>query len=372
MSQPLRIGISGTRGIPNRYGGFEQCAEYLAKGLVEKGHHVWVYCSSAHEYQEAEWAGVWLIHCQDPEQRMGTAGQFIYDFNCFHDARKRNFDVLLQLGYTSSSIWHRYWPKTVNIVNMDGLEWKRSKYSNRVQRFLKLAEKWAATNATALVADSVGIQEYLEQTYQKPSAFIPYGAERFTNPDARFLETQQVQPFGYDLLIARMEPENNIEMILEGHLMSKCSYPLLIVGNTGNKFGTYLKEKFGSDPMIRFVGGIYDAESINNLRYYSRLYYHGHSVGGTNPSLLEAMGCRALIVAHNNPFNRAVLDVAGFYFSSAHEVAGISAHVANKEDRSDWLDQNLQKIEQVYNWPAVVAAYEQLFYISSEVKANRI
>lgn len=361
MSHPLRIGISGTRGIPNRYGGFEQCAEYLAKGLVEKGHRVWVYCSSAHEYQEDAWEGVHLIHCLDPEPRMGTAGQFIYDFNCFHDARKRNFDVLLQLGYTSSSIWRRYWPKTFNIVNMDGLEWKRSKYSNRVQRFLKMAEKWAALNADALVADSTGILEYLERSYQKPATFIPYGAELFQNPDERFLETQQVQAFGYDLLIARMEPENNIEMILEGHLLAQSHYPLLVVGGTGNKFGAYLKEKFNADPMIRFTGGIYDTAIINNLRYFSRLYYHGHSVGGTNPSLLEAMACRSLLLAHNNEFNRAVVGVDGFYFSSAHEVAGVSAHVRGKEDYSEWLEANLHKIETVFNWPAVVDAYEELF-----------
>jgi len=358
--QTLRIGILGTRGIPNRYGGFEQCAEYLAKGLVEKGHQVWVYCSSAHEYQKPVWEGVQLIHCKDPEPRIGTAGQFLYDLHCFRDARKRKFDVLLQLGYTSSSIWRRYWPKTINIVNMDGLEWKRSKYSSKVQRFLKLAEKWAALHADALVADSIGIKDYLESAYRKPSTFIPYGAEIFASPDERYLEMQQVPPYGYDLLIARMEPENNIEMILEGHLQANSNYPLLVVGGTANKFGQYLKEKFGQQPLIRFTGGIYDAALINNLRYFSRLYYHGHSVGGTNPSLLEAMGCRCLIAAHNNAFNRAVLGVDGFYFRSAHEVAALSASVTTKERQSEWLSANLQKIETIYNWPAVVAAYEQL------------
>lgn len=360
MATSLRIGILGTRGIPNRYGGFEQCAEFLAKGLVEKGHKVWVYCSSAHEYQQPEWEGVQLIHCKDPEPRIGTAGQFIYDLNCFRDARKRKFDVLLQLGYTSSSIWRRLWPRTVNIVNMDGLEWKRSKYSPKVQRFLKVAEKWAAQHADALVADSVGIQEYLMQKYGKPSSFIPYGAELFEQPDERYLTTQQVQPFGYDLLIARMEPENNIEMILDGHLASGVPYPLLVVGNTGHTFGSYLKQKFAANSLVRFTEGIYDATVLNNLRYFSRLYYHGHSVGGTNPSLLEAMACRALIVAHNNPFNRAVLGVDGFYFGNIHEVAGISAHVQSKEDRSEWMAQNLAKIKATYNWPTIVEAYERV------------
>lgn len=365
--QSLRIGILGTRGIPNRYGGFEQCAEYLAKGLLEKGHQVWVYCSSAHEYQQPEWEGVQLIHCKDPEPRMGTAGQFIYDFHCFRDARKRKFDVLLQLGYTSSSVWRRFWPRTVNIVNMDGLEWKRSKYSPKVQRFLKMAEKWAAVHADALVADSVGIQDYLQKTYGKPSAFIPYGAAIFSEPDEHYLDTQQVQPYGYDLLIARMEPENNIEMILEGHLLSGSDYPLLIVGNTHNHFGTYLKGKFGNHPSLRFTEGIYDAAIINNLRYYSRLYYHGHSVGGTNPSLLEAMACRALIAAHDNPFNQAVLGEEAFYFRDKKDIAALSKDFLNKEEKGQWLRDNLQKIRQTYNWPAVVDAYERLMV---EVAAN--
>lgn len=110
MSTSLKIGILGTRGIPNRYGGFEQCAEYLALGLKEKGHEVWVYNSVHHEYKENEWKGVHIVHCKDPEDKMGTFGQFIYDLNCINDARKRNFDVLLQLGYTSNSIWYWRWP----------------------------------------------------------------------------------------------------------------------------------------------------------------------------------------------------------------------------------------------------------------------
>ena len=125
----IKIGILGTRGIPNAYGGFEQFAQYLAAGLVKMGHSVTVYNSSTHPFRESNWEGVEIVHCYDPENKIGTAGQFVYDYNCIRDAAKRNFDILLQLGYTSSSVWHRYWPKNaVNIVNMDGLEWKRTKY----------------------------------------------------------------------------------------------------------------------------------------------------------------------------------------------------------------------------------------------------
>ena len=133
----LKIGILGTRGIPNHYGGFEQFAEYLSLGLVQRGHDVYVYNSANHPYQNAEWNDVQIIHCKDPESKLGTFGQFFYDLNCINDARKRNFDILLHLGYTSDSVWHRRWPKnTINMMNMDGLEWMRSKYNKPTKWFL--------------------------------------------------------------------------------------------------------------------------------------------------------------------------------------------------------------------------------------------
>src|SRR5688572_18301185 len=174
----MKIGILGTRGIPNAYGGFEQFAQHLAKGLVEKGHKVSVYNSSNHPYKESTWSGVHIIHCNDPENKIGAAGQFIYDYNCLHDARKREFDVLLQLGYTSSSIWYRFWPKrTTNIVNMDGLEWRRAKYNKLTQKFLRWAESLAANHADTLIADSIGIKDYIIKKYQKEIVYIPYGAD---------------------------------------------------------------------------------------------------------------------------------------------------------------------------------------------------
>src|SRR5690606_21575776 len=111
MSLSLKLGILGTRGIPNRYGGFEQCAQFLAEGLVNRGHRVWVYNSHNHEYRQKTWKGVDIIHRFDPEYQIGTAGQFLYDWSCIEDARKRDFDILLHLGYTSNSIWHWRWPR---------------------------------------------------------------------------------------------------------------------------------------------------------------------------------------------------------------------------------------------------------------------
>jgi glycosyltransferase involved in cell wall biosynthesis len=357
----MKIGILGTRGIPNNYGGFEQFAEKLSVGLVQRNHQVWVYAPHNHPYKEETFEGVQLIRCFDPEYRVGTAGQFIYDYNCIKDARKRSFDVLLQLGYTSSSVWSRWLPKQSRIItNMDGLEWKRSKYKQAVKRFLKKAEKWAVSSSDYLVADSKGIQDYLFKTYNATSTFIAYGAEWIGIPSAGSLEEMQLSKASYDMLVARLEPENSIEIILEGVLMANSERLFLVIGNDKTAYGSYLKAKFESFPKIHFLGGIYDQQKLNALRYYSNLYFHGHQVGGTNPSLLEAMACSALIVAHKNEFNASVLGNDGFYFSSSKEVAmHLEKHI--KSDNLNRVSNNLEKVKKSYSWEKIIQGYEELF-----------
>src|SRR6188768_1731101 len=258
----MNIAILGTRGIPNAYGGFEQFAQYLAKGLVEKGHIVSVYNSSSHPYQEPEWRGVQIIHCNDPEIKIGTAGQFIYDYNCFQDARKRDFEILLQLGYTSSSVWYRFWPKkAINIINMDGLEWKRAKYNKLTQKFLQWAEGLAVKHGDVLVADSTGIKDYIQAKYQKEALYIPYGADIPESFSDSYLSDLSLKANQYFLLIARMEPENNVELVIRGYLESGHHYPLIIVGNTQNKYGQFLFKKYAS-ALIQFPGAIYDQSTI--------------------------------------------------------------------------------------------------------------
>lgn len=356
----MKIAILGTRGIPNAYGGFEQCAEYLSVGLLAKGHEVWVYNSHDHPYQEKEWNGVHIIHKFDPEYKVGTAGQFIYDLNCIRDARKRGFDVILQLGYTSSSIWGPLLPKrSVVVTNMDGQEWKRSKYSAKVQRYLKWAEKRAVLTSDYLVSDSVGIQDYLKGRYGVESTFIAYGADTFDEPDDAVCEEYGVSPYGYHMLIARLEPENNIETILDGVVESGLHTPFLVVGKHQTPFGEYLKNKFKEHRHIRFLGGIYNIQHLNNLRYYSHLYFHGHSVGGTNPSLLEAMASQALICANRNDFNAAILGDDAFYFQNAGEVAATLNGLAAKLDCVSMVKANFAKIQRLYTWDNIVSQYEQ-------------
>jgi len=355
----LKIGILGTRGIPNYHGGFEQFAEFFSVFLKEKGHEVYVYSSSNHPYQEKHFKEVQLIHCKDPEDKIGTVGQFIYDLNCIRDSRKRDFDILLQLGYTSNSVWHRWLPKNpIIITNMDGLEWKRTKYSKKVRRFLKYAESLAVKSSDYLIADSVGIQEYLKNTYNAPSTYIAYGSFLFSNPDEAILSEYNVKPDAYNMLIARLEPENNIETILDGVVKSKSDLPFLVVGkHDTNAFGAYVKEKFKANTNIRFLGGIYNQEHLNNLRQYSKVYFHGHTVGGTNPSLLEAMASNSLIVAHDNEFNKAILNEDAFYFSNAEGVTSAINTIETKQEYKHFLVQNRDKIKNKYSWEIINNSY---------------
>lgn len=352
----MKIGILGTRGIPNHHGGFEQFAEYFSVYAAEKGHEVYVYNSSLHPYQEENFKGVHLIHCRDTENKMGTAGQFVYDFNCIMDSRKRNFDVLLQLGYTSNAIWYPLLPKkSLIITNMDGLEWKRSKYSKMVQKFLKLSESLAVKSSDLLISDSTGIQSYLKGKYHQNSKFIAYGANIFENPNEKILSKYNLKAHEYSMLIARMEPENNIEMILDGYAESEMKFPFLVIGDAEKtRFGKKMLEKFKDFPQIQFLGAIYNFEELNNLRYFSQFYFHGHSVGGTNPSLLEAMASHSFMVANDNKFNRAILENDAFYFENKNDVTEILNH---RTRNLNFIKNNLEKIQHKYNWSIINQQY---------------
>ena len=357
----MKIAILGTRGVPNYYGGFEQFAEFFSVYLAEQEHEVYVYNSHNHPYQEKTFHGVNIIHQNDPEHKYGTFGQFIYDFNCIIDSRKRDFDIILQLGYTSNSIWFFLLPKKpIIITNMDGLEWKRTKYSKPVQQFLKFAERLAAVSSDYLVSDSLGIKKYLQERYKKQSTYIAYGAYPFISPKEGVITNYDVEKGKYNMIMARFEPENNLDMVLEGVSLNEDKTPILVIGNHNTKYGEYLKNKFKYFSNIRFIGGIYNLEHLNNLRYFSNLYFHGHSVGGTNPSLLEAMASHALVIAHNNDFNKGVLKENGYYFSNPLEVKNI-LNTIKKSNNLPMVENNYNAIVNEFNWEKINGEYLQLF-----------
>lgn len=357
----MRIGIIGSRGIPNRYGGFEELAEQLSVRLVKMGHSVFVYNGHRHPYANKEFKGVRIIHKYDPEHRFGTVGQFIYDFNQIFDSHWRKFDVILQLGYTSSGIWQWMLPKSSRIVtNMDGLEWKRSKYNKLTQRFLLRSEKWAARHSHLMVGDNIAIENYLHEKFGGQAVFIPYGAEILKSPNPAVLEPYSIQKGEYNLLIARMEPENHIREILTGVKNAASQKITLVMGNLDTKYGQELIRDF-KDARIRFLNAEYNKEIVDNLRHHCHLYFHGHSVGGTNPSLLEAMACGATIVAHDNPFNRSVTDENAFYFSNSDEVSHWIDTVEKDDKTTQMTKRNTNAIREKYNWKSIAEQYELVF-----------
>lgn len=357
----MKVAILGTRGIPNNYGGFEQFAEYLALGLVSKGHDVTVYSSKLHPYQKDSWKGINIVHIYDPENYMGTSGQFVYDFFSILDSRKKNYDIIFQLGYTSSSLFYSLHPLcSVVVTNMDGLEWKRTKYSKKVQWFLKWAESLAVEKSNFLVADSMGIKNYLKNKYGVESCYIPYGADLFSNPDVHVLKEYGLDAYGYNMLIARMEPENSIEVVLDGFVDSERNMPFLVVGNCNTKYGRYLRDKYINHTYIRFVGAIYRIEILNNLRYFSNIYFHGHTVGGTNPSLLEAMASSALVCANDNDFNSSILGRNAFYFINKQDVSNI-INTIDKNDNQEKIVSNLTAVKNKYSWDIIIDVYEKNF-----------
>ncbi len=362
MTKKLSIGFIGTRGIPNEYGGYESAIQELAPRLVRKGHKVVVYSSSLQTYKENTWHGVDLDYNYDPEDKLGSFGQFVYDFKCNISAKQHKHDVIFHMGYTSDSIWHWLWDRNaMHITNMDGMEWMRSKYSLKVQKFLKKAEKWAANKSKLLIADSTGIMNYLTDNYSTPAVHIAYGVEIPGSFDKKYLSDYNLEPGGYDLLIARMVPENNIEMAIKAKIISLDDFPLVIFGNS-NDYCSMLRKQYHSEKRIRFMDANYNKIALDSVRHFSRYYIHGHSVGGTNPSLLEAMAAGCRVIAHNNEFNSGVLGSGGEYFSTIENLIEIFNQDSFTAIKQSQIEMNISLLKKVYNWERISNEYVEAAY----------
>ncbi len=368
----MKIAFISTRGIPNNYGGFEQFAEYISVGLAQRGHEVVVYSPKFHPYQKDTYKGVRIKHIYSPETWMGSSvGSFFYDFASLKDALKReDFDIIYEAGYTSivpAYIWFnvRKRKRPVFTTNMDGLENKRSKFNPLVRRFLDWEEKMAVKYSHYLIADNMGIHDYYKEKYGKESKFLAYGADVHNDFNAGYLEEFGLEPEEYYILVARLEPENNIVMAIEGYLHSKENgrRPLVVVGKTGTPHGKELVKKYGQEKGVRFTGGIYDFRKIDSVRHFSRAYFHGHSVGGTNPSLLEAMAAGCFILAHDNIFNRAVLKENAFYYPSAEQVTEFldGMDKLTKDNKEACTANNIEVIRNEYSWEHLVDEHERYF-----------
>jgi glycosyltransferase involved in cell wall biosynthesis len=359
----MKIAILGTRGIPNNYGGFEQCAEYLSIGLVEKGHQVSVYSPDFHPYKEEVYQGVRIIRIAGLKSFLGNSvSNFIYDYLCFKDATRKDFDIILELGLITSalSIIFCNHKNKVIVTNLDGLEWKRSKWSNLVQKITKTLEKYGIKHSDYLIADNVGIQEYVLDKYNRNSKCISYGVVDTVTPNPNCLKEYGLIPDNYILTIARLEPENNLEMMFDAYIASGIKNPYFVVGNHLTNYGDFLKDKYRNAEII-FLGGIFNKHHLDNFRYYSKYYLHGHSVGGTNPSLLEAMNANAFILAHDNKFNKSVVNQNAYFFNSANALAALLKDKEIVKNKIEFSKNNLARIDKFYRWSIAVNQYESYF-----------
>ncbi|ODS90857.1 MAG: hypothetical protein ABS45_14515 [Comamonas sp. SCN 65-56] len=363
----LRIAILGARGIPADYGGFETFAEQLATRWAARGHAVTVYAEhGGARPPDHEYCGVHVRYRRRPS--WGSASVLAYDCACLWDAR-RGYDLVYMLGYGAA--WACWWPRlsgTPVWINVDGLEWARSKWSRLARTYLRLMEWVATRSATRLIADAQAIAEHFRQRYSRgaPCSFIAYGAEpvRADECDASTLTLTRwnLEPGRYLLVVARPEPENHLLEIILGYLQQPMDCPLIVVGAVTGATGYQRALLEHASVRVRFIGGVYDPGLLRCLRVHAACHLHGHSVGGTNPSLLEAMACGNWIIAHDNPYNREVARDAASYFSTPDELARClqawrertAAEQARRAARAR------QIVAQHYDWERIVDAYEAL------------
>jgi glycosyltransferase involved in cell wall biosynthesis len=360
----MKLAILGSRGIPARYGGFETFAEQLAVRLVERGHEVTVFCEASDQAPEqlnAEYKGVKLRRV--PTRALGPLSTLAYDAACFWQARS-SFDVVYMLGYGSSALcWlPRIWGTRV-WINMDGLEWARGKWGPVARQYLRWAETIAMWTPDRIIADAAAIRANLQSRYRKlpPCDVIPYGGDIATSAHPENLGGFGLDPGSYYLVVCRFEPENHVREIIEGFLHSGTQARLVLVGDHTRK-SAYVESlrRFQGDRLL-FIGPVYDRSKIQALRFFCRAYFHGHSVGGTNPSLLEAMGCGNAIVAHDNPFNREVLGGAGLFFSASDSVSTcIDSVDCGGADVASMKAAVVERVKQFYTWDRITDYYCQL------------
>jgi len=358
----IRLGILGTRGIPARYGGFETFAEQLSTRLAARGVDVTVFCPTPVPKSDVNYRGVRLKFVRFPS--LGKYSQMIWDAQCFWVAR-RSFDIVYMLGVGGSfAAWiprlfgARVW------VNSDGLEWKRSKFTLAQRAYLVLAEALSALFASRIVADASAIAKYLRKRYHGliKISTIAYGADIPTEePDCKLVAEWSLERDGYYLVVCRLEPENHVLEILEGFEQSKSALPLVVVGDVENPNAYVGNLLANRSARVRFVGTVYDKEKLTALRFYARAYLHGHSVGGTNPSLLEAMACSNLVIAHDNPFNREVLGDSGLFFATPSQLASTIDAIDSREVKTQEMRMAASaRIRERYLWDQIVEEYLEL------------
>jgi glycosyltransferase involved in cell wall biosynthesis len=315
--------VLGIRGVPAAHGGFESFAERLALFLVARGWRVTVYCQDDVEtvtqrYATDTWQGIERVTVQVSQG--GALGTMAFDWHAVRHAARQD-GVCLVLGYNTASFlallrWHA---KKI-LINMDGIEWKRPKWSAPVRAWFYVNEWLGAWLGHRLVADHPAIADHLATRRPRGAiATIPYGADEVVTASASQLASYGLESGRYLVSIARIEPDNNILTMVEAFSRRRRGFKLVVLGKfeDGNAYHAAVKSA-ASDEVV-FPGAIYDPKIVQALRYHARAYCHGHTVGGTNPSLVESLWSGNALLAHRNRFNLWTAGAEQFFFTDTNE-----------------------------------------------------
>lgn len=364
-SGSLRIALLGTRGAPARYGGFETAVEEVGKRLVAAGHDVTVYCrtgNSGMEPEPARYEGMRLVHL--PAVKKSSLETLSHTFlSALHLLVQPRYDAYVLCNAANAPVLPLLRLKgTPTAIHVDGLEWRRSKWGPVGQRYYRIAESMSVRWADALIADAYGIQCYYHDEFGAVTDGIAYGAP-IIEPGADKLAEVGVTPREYHLVVARFEPENHVHLMIEGYLASGAEHPLVVVGSSpySNEYNARIKEMAAKSDKIHLLGGLWDQDLLDQLYANALTYLHGHSVGGTNPSLLRAMGAGAPTVAYDVVFNREVAGPDADYVSTPTDVAdAIRRAEADPQAATSLGDALKQRAAENYRWDDVAADYAEL------------
>ena len=362
MSDPpagLSIAMIGTRGVPAHYGGFETCVEEVGARLVDKGHEVIVYCRGVEPQDRLDtYRGMSLVHL--PAMKRRTAETLSHTALSAAHLLGRRTDAALVFNCANAPLLPIIRASGIPVAtHVDGLEWKRAKWGNAGKRYYRWAEKMAVRWSDALIADAVGIAKYYRQEHHSDTELIAYGAPQISADTGRLRELD-LSSDGYHLVVARFEPENHVEEIVRGYSASLSSLPLVVVGSAPYSDDYTMSVRGAADSRVRFLGGVWDQQLLDQLYAGARSYLHGHSVGGTNPSLLRAIGAATATTAFDVGFNREVLGTAGRYFTTPGDLAII---IEEEERDSSALRERAQRgfiRSGAYSWDDVASRYESL------------
>lgn len=361
----MRIAILGTRGVPGNYGGFETFAEEFGARLVERGHEVTVYCrvGNTPERRKAH-RGMRLIHL--PALRMKAAETLSHTALSALHAATRRFDIVYVCNSANAPICFMPWLRRQRtILNVDGLEWQRAKWGRLAKRYYRWAARLAARMPIEVVTDAVVIQRYYRDELGRETRCFAYGTDLYDRGfRADLVRDAGLIPDRYLLYVSRLEPENNARLVIEAYAKVATDVPLVIVGDA-----PYAREyidglKAQADERVRFLGYRFGAE-YHALQANALAYVQATEVGGTHPALVEAMGHRNAVVAHDVPEHREVLGEAGRYFAyrDADDLAALMrALVADEALVSDLRARAAERVRLQYSWDAVTDAYLEYFF----------